>query len=73
MVNLGLSFKHILFYYKWAVAILIKWPKKNIILILFYLLNIPYEIGVQTVQFTLRKKCLDMYKAVQYEWPWVKG
>ena len=46
--------------------------KNNIIFILFYLLNNPYEIWVQTAQWILRKRCLDMYKAVQYEWPWIE-
>ena len=53
------------------MAILIKWPKNNII---FTVLSTEYlyEIRVQTAKWILRKRCLDMYKAVQYEWPWMK-
>ena len=40
------------------VAILVKWPKTNIIFILFDLLNTPYEIQIQTAQWFLRKKML---------------
>ena len=45
----------------------------NITSILFYLLNTPYEIWVQTAQWFLRKRCLDTYVAVQNEQPWMKG
>ena len=41
MVNLGLLFKHILYYHIWAMAILIKWPKNNII---FTVLSTEYSI-----------------------------
>ena len=37
-------------------------PKNNIIFKLFYLLNTPN--WVRTAQWILRKRCLDMYKAV---------
>ena len=54
-----------------TVVILVKWPKTNIIFILFYLLDTPYEIWIQTTQLFLRKLCLDTYAAVQNEWPWM--
>ena len=37
------------------VAILVKWPKTNIMFLLFYLPN-PYEIWVQTAQWFLRNQ-----------------
>ena len=33
----------------------------------------PYKIWVQTVQWFLRKRCLETYVEVQNEWPWMKG
>ena len=55
------------------VAILAMWPKTNVIFKLFYLLNTPYEIWVETAQWFLGKRCLDMYEAVQNELPLMKG
>ena len=46
--------------------------QNSIIFILFYRLNTPYEIWVQTAQWILRNRCLDMYKAVQCGWPLIK-
>ena len=36
-------------------------------------MNTPYEIGVQSAKWFLRKRCLDMYVAVQNKRPWMQG
>ena len=53
------------------VAILVKWPKTNIIFILFYLLNTPLKFKFKQPNDFWEKKCLDTYVAVQNEWPWI--